>query len=213
MNRFEFFVELPPMSQEERKRVHWAYAISKKWHHGQSRDAGERYSNHPRRVAALLVEHGYAQSDYLIIAFCHDLLEDTFFPLSLFEQIFGPEIARGVMSVSKTYGIEDPLDGTVHKIPKRPKDEYFEGVKKFGRRAAIVKCADRIDNLQDLMSNDQPEGSRWTPEKRLQQVEETREWILPLADMYEPRFAEKLRHMCDLTEANVKLVVQRGSPC
>ncbi|MEY4723125.1 MAG: hypothetical protein RLZZ324_638, partial [Candidatus Parcubacteria bacterium] len=29
-----------------------------------------------------------------------------------------------------------------------------------------------------------------------------REWVLPLADRYEPRFAATLRHQCDLIEAN-----------
>ncbi|MEY4723416.1 MAG: hypothetical protein RLZZ324_929, partial [Candidatus Parcubacteria bacterium] len=177
MNRFEFFDCIPPVPQADRQRVQWMYLICKWAHDGQYRDGGERYVNHVIRVATILIQHGYTDVAYIMLALGHDLLEDTFFPLSLLEHIFGPDLARGIVSISKSYGFEDPLTGHIHRVERFPGltkaeklQEYFAGIERFGRRAAIAKCADRIDNLTDLVG-DQPEGSRWTPEKRLSTVE------------------------------------------
>lgn len=191
------------MEQSDRIRIQWAYDIAKHWHKGQERDDGQRYFNHVRAVAQILIDHGHTSADYLTIAILHDVLEDTYMPLTLLEKVFGPEISRAIWSVSKIVGVEDPISGRIHKLPPKSKEEYFEGIKLYGRRAALAKCADRIHNLSDLV-HVQPEGSRWTPEKRLKQVAETREWILPLAEMYEPRFAEKLIHLCEMIELDVK---------
>jgi GTP diphosphokinase / guanosine-3',5'-bis(diphosphate) 3'-diphosphatase len=210
-NRQEFFEGLPPLPQDDRIKVQWAYDIGKMCHQGQYRDDGARYFEHVRAVAQLLIDHGYHSVEYLVIAFLHDTLEDTFLKLSLLEQVFGPEIARGILSVSKSYGVEDPLTGRIHRLPKKSLDEYFGQIKRFGRRAAVVKCADRIENLSDLL-NPQPEGSRWTAEKRLKQVKETEEWILPLAEMYEPRFEEKLLGQCETIRKSVQEEMLQVSP-
>lgn len=181
--------------------VFWAYDLGKQWHRGQFRDDGERYFNHVVSVTQILVDHGYTSYEYLVTALLHDSFEDTFLSISMSEKLFGPDIARGLMAISKSYGIEDPVSGRVHRLPKKTKSEYFDEIKRFGRRAAVAKCADRIHNLTDL-TKEQPAGSRWTVEKRLEQVQETREWILPLAVMFEPRFAEKLTALCNLIESN-----------
>ncbi len=203
MNRFEFFDRIPAMTQRERQRIHWAYNLAKKWHDGQARDTGERYFDHVRHVASILIDHGYVDSEHIILAILHDSLEDTYISLSMLEQLFGPELAREILTVSKIYGLEDPLTGFVTHSTARTKPEYFEAIKRCGRRAAVAKCADRIHNLSDLVEEPAPE-SRWTPEKRLEQVAETREWILPLAKMYEPRFAEELEHLCNMIEVKAK---------
>jgi GTP diphosphokinase / guanosine-3',5'-bis(diphosphate) 3'-diphosphatase len=199
MNRFEFFDRIPAMTQRQRQRIHWAYAIAKQWHKAQSRDSGERYFEHLRDVATILIDNGFKEADYIILAILHDSLEDTYISLSMLEQLFGPEVAREILTVSREYGVEDPLTGMVVKAVHRTKKEYFDSIKRCGRRAAIAKCADRIHNLSDLI--DPPPESRWTPEKCMEKVSETREWILPLAISYEPRFAAKLEHLCDLIEA------------
>jgi len=198
MNRFEFFDRIPAMTQQQRQRIHWAYTLAKKWHTGQFRDSGERYFEHVRNVATILLDHGYDEAEYVILAILHDILEDTTISLSMLEQLFGHEIAREILTVSKVYGIEDPLTGFVTQVHIRTKQEYFESIGRSGKRPAVAKCADRIHNLSDLI--DPPPDSRWTPEKRLWHVAETREWILPLAQIYEPRFAARLEHLCDMIE-------------
>lgn len=202
MNRKTFFDLLPPMSQRKRLKIQWAYRFAKTAHAEQSRDDGERYFEHVRRVALLLIEFGYLEFEIVILALLHDVLEDTYTALSMLEQLFGPTIARAVLTVSKSYCLEDPLTGNLVRTAKREPAEYFASIERNGRLPAIAKCVDRIDNLSDLI--DPPEGSRWTPEKCLHQVTETREWILPLADMFDHQIAARLRTDCDRIEASAK---------
>ncbi len=202
MNRRTFFDLIPAMRQRQRLLIQWAYDIAKKWHKDQARDDGTRYFEHLRGVALILIEYGYATWMYIVLAILHDLLEDTEFPVSLLEQIFGQVIAREVLTVSKSYCIEDPLTGFGTRCPVREKAEYFASIERNGKRAALAKCADRIYNLTDLSGDNPPE--RWTPEKRLRQVAETREWIIPLADKFDTRLAARLRHLCDVIEAKAR---------
>lgn len=206
MNRFEFFDRIPAMTQSQRQRIHWAYALAKQWHKTQSRDSGERYFEHLRGVANILIDNGYATADHIILAILHDSLEDTSISMTMLEQLFGPELTREIVTVSKSYGVEDPLTGFVIQAVTRTKQEYFDSIKRCGQRAAIAKCADRIHNLSDLI--DPPADSRWTPEKCLDKVAETREWILPLAHLYEPRFAVKLESLCDLIEVKSRRKIE-----
>ena len=203
MNRFEFFDNIPAIKQADRIKIQWAYVLAKKWHEDQFRDSGERYFEHVRGVATILIDEGFADADMIIFGLLHDILEDTTVPLSMIEQLFGPKIARGILTVSKSYGIEDPLTGFVIKTEKKTKQVYFDGIARGGSRPAIAKCADRLHNLSDLVGN-QPDGSRWTNEKRLDTVRETREWILPLAELYAPRFEERLSHLCDEIKAQTQ---------
>lgn len=208
MNRSRFFEQIPAMPQAMRQLIIWAYAIAKVWHKDQLRDDGVRYFEHLRGVANILIHYGYIEPEYIVLAILHDILEDTYMPVLLLEQIFGHEIAREVLTVSKSYCLEDPRNGFMTRLPKREKEEYFFGIEHAGRRAALAKCADRIHNLSDLI--DPPTDSRWTPQKRLSYVAETREWILPLALKFDSRLAEKLTHLCELIElkANAALAAQ-----
>ena len=202
MNRLQFFDSIPALSQTNRQRIQWAYAVAKRWHDGQTRDSGERYFEHVRAVALVLVEYGYTDADYIIIAMLHDALEDTSISVSMIEQLFGPDIARDVLTLSKVYGIEDPLTGFVTPSAKREKPTYFEAIERRGKRVVIVKSADRCHNLTDLATGNA--SSRWTPEKQLAQAEETRTWILPLTVMHDPRLAEKLEDLCTLIETKAR---------
>jgi len=203
MNRYLFFDRIPAMPQCERQQIQWAYVLAKRWHDGQKRDSGERYFEHVRCAANILIDYGYVDYATIIIAILHDILEDTCVPVSMLEQLFGPKIARGVLTISKTYGIEDPLTGFMTHVPKRTNEEYFASLARADTSVILAKCADRIHNLSGLVG-DMPKDSRWTPEKRVKQVKETREWILPLAKIHEPRFTEKLENLCAMIEMNVK---------
>jgi GTP diphosphokinase / guanosine-3',5'-bis(diphosphate) 3'-diphosphatase len=202
MNRKRFFQNFPTLSPSERNRVFWAYDIAKCRHRGQIRDSGERYFEHPRGVAKILFDHGYKSVSYLVLAIIHDCPEDTYVSISKIERLFGTMITREVLTLSKTYGIEDPVTGFVRRSRRRTSKTYYGDIGRSSKRAILVKIADRIYNSRDLINP--PKGSRWTPKKRLAKVAETRKWILPLAEKYEPRFAKELRRLCDLIEKSAK---------
>lgn len=199
MNRLEFFEGLPAMPQVYRQRIHWAYDTAKMWHVQQMRDGGERYFEHVRRAAQVVIDLGHSDPDLIIVLILHDLLEDTYYPWSMLEQNFGPTVARKVLTLSKTYGLEDPLTGRLIPLPKRSKEEYFGAIQRGGRDVVIAKGADRYDNLTDLV--DPPQDSEWySPQRRLDKVTETRQWIIPLVEQHEPRLAAMLRARCDVIQ-------------
>lgn len=210
MNRLQFFTGIPAMPQWQRQRIHWAYDDAKKWHADQMRDGGERYFEHVRRAAQVLIDLGYVGYELIVVLILHDLLEDTNYAPSKLEQTFGPEIARKVLTLSKTYGLEDPLTGFLVRLPKRSKGDYFEGIRGGGRDVVLAKGADRYDNLTDLI--DPPEGSEWySSHRRAKKVEETREWIIPLVGQHDQRLAQMLRHRCDLIGARVGMTIELTS--
>ncbi len=200
MCRYEFFMRIPALPQAERMLIQWAYSIAKKWHKGQVRDSGEPYFTHPRDAALVLIEEGYVEADALVVALLHDVPEDQWIALSMLERLFGHIVAREIVVLSKSYGIEEPITGTIVRLPKRPMAQCVREIEACGLRPVLVKCADRISNLTDLVSP--PADSPWTPVRRLKKVEETRTHIIPMADRHAPRLAARLRSLCDLIEAN-----------
>lgn len=77
MNRDEFFRKLKPRPTKEIKKIRIAYWLSESVHRGQKRDNGERYFEHPLRVALSLTEHGHHETNTLVSALLHDVIEET----------------------------------------------------------------------------------------------------------------------------------------
>lgn len=97
---------------------------------GQKRHNGDPYITHPERVAAAL---NYL--DAKIIAWLHDVVEDTDVTLNAIRADFGDTIADAVDSVTKRKGesyLDFILRAKLHPI------------------GAGVKIADIKDNLRDL---------------------------------------------------------------
>jgi GTP pyrophosphokinase len=207
MDRTLFFALIPAMMQVARQLIFWAYDIAKRWHDDQARDSGERYFEHVRGVAKLLIEYGYTDPLYLALALLHDILEDTWFPITMLEQLFGPEFARDVISLSKSICIEHPVTGRMIRTPKLSTEEYEQQLAHATKRAIIVKCCDRIHNDMTLIRlhlNNPSMESRWTPEKCLRYAQETLDFVVPLAERHDPRLAQRLRHEVELIRLNVK---------
>lgn len=128
----------------------------------------------------------------------------------MLEPLFGPETARGIIALSKVYGIEDPLNGSIIRVPKKTTEEYFASLIHGGVESIVVKFADRYDNLTDL-AGELPANTEWTPERRRGKVEETRRWIIPLAEQYDRRFARELTDMCAMIELRCDMLRPSGS--
>lgn len=203
MNRHEFFHIIPALPQRERERIQWAYSLAKNYHRIEKRDDGTRYFDHVRGTALILLEMGYTRSDTIVLGLLHDILEDTFLPISLVEHVFGPEITRALLTLSKVYRIEDPLTGNMIKTAKQENATYFAHIERAGEDVVLVKLADRTYNMRDLVHP--AEGSRWTPEKCLSKCAETRQWVLPMAKKRSYVFERELLHLCNTVEANARL--------
>ena len=101
------------------------------------------YINHPIALADVLCnEAGVTDQVTICAALLHDTVEDTETTAAEIEQAFGPEIRGVVMEVTDDKG-----------LPKlERKRRQVENAGKLSRRARLVKLADKISNLRDILS-------------------------------------------------------------
>ena len=105
---------------------------------------------HPISVGMLLEEYGY--DDAIIAAgYLHDVIEDTKYTIDDIQREFGEEIADLVMSASepdKSLSWEERKTHTIEETKNMP------------LRNKVVICADKINNLEDIMIMSQKNGEK-----------------------------------------------------
>lgn len=120
--------------------------------------SGEPYSNHPIRVAGMvmeaphdnpsLLEDGYhiilSQGTLIAIALLHDILEDTPIGYDDFKSLFGATVANGVKNLTNTSKLDFP--GMRRAERKAADREKIKATKYWIR---LIKYCDRYDNLAD----------------------------------------------------------------
>ncbi len=157
-------------NRKSTRQIMRAYRLSKYGHRNQWRDDGTRYFDHPKALALLLVRLGVRNAAVIIVALLHDIVEDSF--ILLFEDVqywFGTTAERSLRMVTK----DKKAGMTV--------EEYFERMADDGPASWLVKLADRLHNLRTLPDSDDPVKHAKCKQKKLNQVDETRRFILPLA--------------------------------
>lgn len=125
--------------------VEKAYNFAYKSHGDQRRVSGIPYILHPTSVACILVELGM-DTESIVAALLHDVVEDT--PVTLEEviKLFGKEIADLIDGVTK-----------ISKIPYSNREEQqAENIRKMliamsnDIRVIIIKLADRLHNMRTI---------------------------------------------------------------
>ena len=154
--------------QYDMARIEQAYQLAKRAHEGILRRSGEPYIIHPVNAAIILVELGM-DTDSIVAALLHDVVEDTDITLDEIRREFGKEVALLVDGVTK-----------VGRIPFSSRErQQAENVRKMllamaqDVRVIIIKLADRLHNARTFDSL--PE------EKRRVKALETMEVYAPLA--------------------------------
>lgn len=125
----------PSFVRSERVASARSFAISA---HGMQRYGDGPYVTHLDEVAALLQPHG---EDALVVAYLHDLCEDTDVPLGAVWLRFGAHIARQVMIVS-----DELLAPRGER--KRWVNAKLAAAGLEDQVALCVKVADRLANVQ-----------------------------------------------------------------
>lgn len=117
------------------------------------------YICHPIRVArSLALDADVQDVDVLIAALLHDTVEDTDTTLEEIEKLFGPKVARIVDEVSDDKSLPQ----------ERRKQLQVEHAPHASPEAKLVKLADKLDNLTDLLT-ETPVG--WQPDRVSQYFE------------------------------------------
>lgn len=102
------------------------------------------YINHPLMLADILVnEAGVEDAVTIAAALLHDTLEDTATTLGEIEQFFGPEISDVVAEVTDDKSLPK-AERKAHQVASAPKKSD---------RAKLVKLADKISNLRDIVES------------------------------------------------------------
>ncbi|MGN0474540.1 MAG: RelA/SpoT family protein [Acutalibacteraceae bacterium] len=145
-----------------------AYLFANEAHAGQKRKSGEPYIVHPISVADILVSLGM-DTDSVVSALLHDVVEDTPVTLEDIEKKFGSTVAQIINGLTK-----------LSKIGFKTKEEHqAENIRRMliatnkDIRVLIIKLADRLNNMRTL--------SAMYPQKQRDIARETMEIYAPLA--------------------------------
>ena len=115
-------------------------------HRGQSRkDANNTpYINHPIALANLLTNHaGISDVNVITAAILHDTVEDTDATVDDIEELFGKTVRDIVIEVTDDKSLPSP----------ERKRLQIEHAGEISHEAKLVKLADKISNLQDILTS------------------------------------------------------------
>ncbi len=145
-----------------------AYEIADEAHSDIKRSSGEPYITHPVAVACILLEF-CMDTDTLVAALLHDVVEDTDTSLEFIKKKFGEDVANLVDGVTK-----------IGQVPLNTKEEQqAENIRKIlmamskDIRVIIIKLADRLHNMRTIMYR--------PPEKQRKKALETMNFYAPIA--------------------------------
>jgi guanosine-3',5'-bis(diphosphate) 3'-pyrophosphohydrolase len=157
---------LPP---DQLLQIDQAYEFAAAAHHGQQRNSGEDFIQHPLEVAIILAELEMDQPT-IIAALLHDVLEDTEYEYADLEKKFGVEVALLVDGVTKLGRIEykSKMELQVENLRKM----FLAMAKDI--RVILIKLADRLHNMRTLKYH--------SLEKQKEISQETLEIFAPLAN-------------------------------
>ncbi|MGN0597941.1 MAG: RelA/SpoT family protein [Ruminiclostridium sp.] len=149
-------------------KIKAAYELAAEAHKDQVRSSGEPYISHPVAVAYILLDF-CMDTDTIVAALLHDVVEDTDIPLETIRKKFGEDVALLVDGVTK-----------IGLVPLNTKEEqHAENIRKIlmamskDIRVIIIKLADRLHNMRTLACR--------PPEKQRKTSLETMSFYAPIA--------------------------------
>src|SRR5476651_740063 len=162
-------------SKAENEQIKHALEFAIAAHGDQKRVAGDPYMTHPIAVAETVADWGL-QSEVVVTALLHDVVEDTDVTLKQIEEEFGSKVAELVDGVTKLRLSSSPrpqldsarLEHNTENIRKL----LLAATKDF--RVMLIKLADRLHNMRTLYA--------LPDDKRLRIAWESLRVYAPLAD-------------------------------
>lgn len=151
-----------------------AYNASKEGHRGSKRSRGERYFEHCRAVAIILIDIvGVRDWETIAAALLHDHMEDCRgWTKARIQKKWGAEVAKLVAAVSMPEG--DFPDRETRMAAYHA--QFLAAISGGNLRALMIKLADRLHNLSSCESV--------SYERQWRMVDETEELYLPLSEKH-----------------------------
>ena len=151
-----------------------AVILARKAHAGQYRKSGQEYIEHPLNVAKILVDWKMDLSS-VVAGVLHDVVEDTEYTIEDIEKEFGKDIAFLVDGVTKVSAARSGMQD-LSNYTSQTTDNLSKLLIATSQdvRVIIVKLADRLHNLSELMY--------LSLEKQQKIARESLEVFAPMAD-------------------------------
>jgi (p)ppGpp synthase/HD superfamily hydrolase len=159
-----FLTDLERLPTARLKLIKNALVFAKEKHKGQHRDDAGQYPYyvHVIRVGRILIEElDERDSDVLIAAMLHDVVEDCEVTPEELSKLFSPRIAKIVASLSEN--------------SYTSRHEYLDHVKNAPTEVKRIKLADRLDNLRSMPKV----VAVWPKRDILDYLSETERYLLP----------------------------------
>lgn len=158
-----------------------ALSLCRRFHDGQYRRDGVPYILHPLKVCTTLINYGIDDDVTLAASLLHDVLEDCSdkLPYGGRELITEYHLDSEVLDIVQLLTKESGLDDYELSL-------YFEAIK-MNPKALLIKLSDRLHNSCTLYT--------FTPEKMDEYIEETKRFIIPMAEYgkaYYPQYMNAL---------------------
>ena len=116
-----------------------AMFYAKKYHADQTRESGEPFYSHPFAVAEIVADYIF-DTEVIIIAIFHDIIEDTEVTEEMIRVWFGDRIAKGVERLTK-----------IKQDKEISSAEMIEQMWiKNNKEELLIKLCDRFHNLQTI---------------------------------------------------------------
>ncbi len=133
------------MDEEQIHAIHDAFKLAYKAHGEQTRSSGELYITHPLEVARILAEM-HLDSQSIMAAILHDVLEDTIISKEDLKKQFGESVAELVDGVSKLTQIK--FGSKAEAQAENFRKMVLAMVRDI--RVILIKLADRLHNMRTI---------------------------------------------------------------
>lgn len=209
-NRENFLKRFEGFPNETVETIDYAYDLAKEAHRKQVRKTGERYFEHLRNVALILIDEcKITDTNMLVASLLHDSGEDT--PIfgnstktyeewkqkSMFRlsKTFNPEVAEMVLALTKT---NNEID---FKSKTEAHHFYIDNLKKASPKTRLIKMADRLHNLRTLAGS--------SPEFIEKQLKETQEVYFPIFEDLTNSYSVEAKYMLEKMEEVIQQLSQK----
>jgi len=133
---------------EDKKEIRKAFDIAVEAHSTQRRKTGEPYIYHPIAVAKIVAYEIGLDTTSIVSALLHDVIEDTDYTPDDIERLFGENVARIVVGLTKISHLKKDQDASIQaenfrKMLLTLNDDV---------RVILIKIADRLHNMQTMDS-------------------------------------------------------------
>ena len=173
MERKRFFHCLEPYGDRlDMEAVGRAFEFGERAHGGQKRLSGEPFISHACEIARIVLDLNLIDTDTVIAALLHDVVEDTPVTVGEIEAEFGSQVAQLVDGLTKIGHLK------FQSREERQVENYRKLLLSMARdiRIIMIKLADRLHNMRTL---------EYLPEEKRRRIaRETRDIYAPLAHRF-----------------------------